>query len=159
MSTSKSTAPVATVPVTTSKTTSVIISSSVTAFVSAIFVLHCDNFVAAVTTSMSTTAMAPTSTVPAAWHLNDLIDGVRVVDVFYFQGHMNYHLLPAKYQPKISIARDIYLTSRLCSTHYLPSSMAPSMASCMNESKENQENYRYQLKIKQEHINISVANT
>jgi hypothetical protein len=94
---------------------------------------------------MSTSAMTPTSTVPATGHFNDLIHGVRVVDVFHFQGHMNDHLLPAKYQPDISIVRAICLTSRQCSPHYLPSSMAPS-ASSMNESKENQENYRYQLK-------------
>jgi hypothetical protein len=91
--------------------------------------------------------MAPTSTVPATGHFNDLIDGVRVVDVFHFQGHMNNYLLPVKYHSDISIVRDIYLTSRPCSPHYLPSSMAPS-ASSMNESKENQEKYRHQLKNK-----------
>jgi hypothetical protein len=58
-------------------------------------------------TSMSTSAMA--TTVPSTWHLNDLIDGVRVVNVFYFERHMNDYFLPAKYQPDMSIDRGIYL--------------------------------------------------
>jgi hypothetical protein len=59
---------------------------------------------------MSTSAMA--TTVPATWHFNDLIDGVRVVNVLHFERYMNDHFLPAKYQPDMNIDLGIYLTSR-----------------------------------------------
>jgi hypothetical protein len=93
---------------------------------------------------MAAPAMA--ATVPATGHFNDLVDSVRVVNVFHFERHVNDHLLPAKYQPDISTDRGIYsyLTSRPYSPHYLPSSMTSS-ASSMSESEENQENCRYQL--------------
>jgi hypothetical protein len=76
-----------------------------TAFVSAIFVLHRDYFISTSTsTSMPASAMA-TSTMPAG-HLNDLINGVRVMNVLHFERNVNYYLFPAKLQPDIRIFND-----------------------------------------------------
>jgi hypothetical protein len=76
-----------------------------TAFVSAIFVLHRDYFISTAT-SMPASAMA-TSTMPAG-HLNDLIDGVRVMNVLHFERNVNYYLFPAKFQQDIRIVHDAF---------------------------------------------------